>query len=186
MKKLLFEEIKSQRLNIDQLNQEERFPIYSVLDNVRSMYNVGSVFRTSDATRIEKLVLSGMTAYPPRKEIEKTALGSVESVPWEYYKDSVEAVTSLKSQGIRIVAVEHTDQSIDYRHLDVSFPIALVFGHEVNGVKDEIIALADHAIEVPMYGVKQSLNLSVAYGIVVYQFVFQYLEQKKAIQPDVT
>ena len=176
MRKLTFEEITNLRPTLEELKHKDRFPIYSVLDNIRSMYNVGSVFRTSDATRIKKLILCGMTAQPPRKEIEKTALGSVESVPWEYYKSSVDAVNALKKKGIQIVCVEHTSGSIDYIKANVNFPIALVFGHEVVGVKDEIIDLADQTIEIPMYGVKQSLNLAVAYGIVTYHFVHKYLD----------
>jgi len=176
VRKLTHEEITESRPTLETLKDQQRFPIYSVLDNVRSMYNVGSVFRTSDAARIEKLVLCGMTAYPPRKEIDKTALGAVESVPWEYYKDSVEAVTMLKDKGVQIIAVEHTSRSIDFRKADVQYPIALVFGHEVLGVKDEIVEMADLSVEIPMYGMKQSLNLAVSYGIAVYQFVHHYLD----------
>jgi len=180
VRKLSHEEITSQRPTLKELSDKERFPIISVLDNIRSMYNVGSVFRTSDACRIERLVLCGMTAQPPRKEIEKTALGSVDSVPWNYYQNSVEAVSDLKNQGIQVVSVEHCSHSVDYRKLEVEYPVALVFGHEVTGVKDEIIELSDHAIEIPMYGVKQSLNIAVAYGIITYHFVNEYLRSKEA------
>ncbi len=182
MRKLSFEEVTDLRPSLEKLKTEERFPIYTVLDNIRSMYNVGSVFRTSDAARIAKLVLCGMTAHPPRKEIDKTALGSVESVPWQYVKETVDAVHFLKNQGIKIIAVEHTTNSIDYRDIKVDYPIALIFGHEVVGIKDEVIAMADHAIEIPMFGVKQSLNLAVAYGIVIYEFVYQFLNQQNKRQ----
>ena len=181
MKKLSYEEIKSQRPSLEEHSKDKRFPIFSILDNIRSMYNVGSVFRTSDGARIEKLILCGMTAQPPRKEIDKTALGSVDSVPWEYFKDSVEAVMSLQKAGVQVIAVEHTDRSNDYRKLEVQYPIALVFGHEVSGIRDEVIELADHAVEIPMYGVKQSLNLAVSYGIAVYHFIHRYLDLQKKI-----
>ncbi|MDH4128706.1 MAG: RNA methyltransferase [Spirochaetota bacterium] len=179
MRKLTFEEITNSRICIEELNSKNRIPIYSVLDNIRSMYNVGSIFRTSDATRIEKLILCGMTAHPPRKEIDKTALGSVDSVPWEYVKDGVEAIKMLKDKGIKIVVVEQTDESCDYRDLNVTYPLALVFGHEVTGVSDEIINLADYAVEIPMYGVKQSLNVAVAYGIASYYYAHKYLQSNK-------
>lgn len=177
LRKLSFEEITNQRLTKENIKDQKRFPIYSVLDNIRSMYNVGSVFRTSDACRIEKLILCGMTAYPPRKEIEKTALGSVETVPWAYKYDSLDAVKSFKEKGITTIAVEHTTNSIDYRKVQIDFPVALVFGHEVDGVKEEVVKECDIAIEIPMFGVKQSLNLAVSYGIVLYEFVYLYLDQ---------
>ncbi len=179
MKKLTYEEIKSSCPTIEKLKAKRRFPIYGILDNIRSMYNVGSVFRTSDASRIEQLILCGMTAHPPRKEIDKTALGSVESVPWIYYQNTVDAVRKLKANKVNIVVVEHTSKSVDYRSLNLSFPMGLIFGHEVYGVNDEVIAMADSAIVIPMYGIKQSLNLAVAYGIVLYHFVHKYVELEK-------
>jgi tRNA G18 (ribose-2'-O)-methylase SpoU len=143
------------------------------------MYNVGSVFRTSDASRIEQLILCGMTAHPPRKEIDKTALGSVDSVPWVYYENTIDAIQRLKGDGISVVAVEHTDKSIDYRELNLAFPMAFIFGHEVYGINDEVLGVADHAIEIPMYGIKQSLNLAVSYGIVLYHFVHRYVDSQR-------
>lgn len=179
IEKLSYEELKSQRPSVEEHKGQERFPIYCVLDNIRSIFNVGSVFRTSDASRIKELILCGMTAHPPRKEIDKTALGSVETVPWKYFKTSKEAIGYLREKGCQIIAVEHTNQSVDYREMDVTYPIALIYGHEVAGIKDETIELVDAAVEIPMYGVKQSLNLSVSYGICTYHFVHQYLDSLK-------
>lgn len=176
IEKLSYEELKSQRPSVEEHQNQDRFPIYCVLDNIRSIFNVGAVFRTSDATRIKELVLCGMTASPPRKEIDKTALGSVETVPWKYFKSSEEAISYLKEQGCQIIAVEHTNKSVDYREFKPKYPIALIFGHEVAGIKDETMKLVDEAVEIPMYGVKQSLNIAVSYGVCTYHFVHKYLD----------
>ena len=172
MRKLTYDEITRKRFTLEQLQREKRFPIYVLLDNIRSLYNVGSIFRTSDGARIAKLILCGYTPHPPRKEIEKTALGSTSSVPWEYIKDPVVAITNLKSQGIRICILEHTDQSVPYYSITKDdFPLCLVVGNEITGVSKDIISQADLATEIPMYGLKQSLNAAVAYGVAVFEFV---------------
>ena len=172
MRKLTYDEIACKRFTLKQLQQEKRFPIYVLLDNIRSLYNVGSIFRTSDGARIAKLILCGYTPHPPRKEIEKTALGSTASVQWEYIKDPLLAIRNLKSQGVRICILEHTDQSIPYHSVKKDdFPLCLVVGNEIVGASKEIIAEADLAIESPMFGMKQSLNVAVAYGIAVFEFV---------------
>lgn len=146
-----------------------RAPIHALLDNVRSLYNVGSIFRTSDGVFIERLYLCGFTPHPPRKEIEKTALGSTRSVPWEYHKNPTEIIHLLRERQIKIVALEMTDRSIPYYDVQPSdFPLCLVAGNEITGVRKEVIELADMAIEIPMYGTKQSLNVAVAYGIAVF------------------
>ena len=172
MHKLSHEEISRNRYTVEQLQKEKRFPIYALLDNVRSLYNVGSIFRTSDGARISKLILCGFTPRPPRKEIEKTALGSTSSVPWEYYPDARQAIKELHSHGVRICVLEHTDGSRPYHSLSRSdFPFCLVVGNEITGVSKELLALADLAVDIPMFGMKQSLNVAVAFGIAVFEFV---------------
>jgi tRNA G18 (ribose-2'-O)-methylase SpoU len=172
MRRLLHEEISKNRTNLEEINNKERNPIYVLIDNVRSLYNVGSAFRTSDGAMIQKLFLCGYTPHPPRHEIEKTALGATNSVPWEYYKDPIEPIKKLKEQGVKIITLEHTDESIPYYDLKkTDFPACLVIGNEIKGVQEEILKYTDIAIEIPMYGVKQSLNVAVAYGIALYDFV---------------
>jgi tRNA G18 (ribose-2'-O)-methylase SpoU len=172
MRKLLHNEIAKNRLSPDNIESGERLPIYVLLDNIRSLYNVGSIFRTSDGAFIEKIFLTGFTPYPPRPEIEKTALGATFTIPWEYYKDPVEIITQLKEQNIKIVSLEHTDSSIPYYNYQPNdYPLCLVIGNEIKGIRDEILNLTDIALEIPMYGVKQSLNVSVAYGIALFDLV---------------
>ena len=173
-KKLSNEEIKGKRPGIAELADTERFPVAVIAENVRSLYNVGSMFRTSDGALIEKLWLCGYTGFPPRKEIDKTALGSVETVPWEHNEDTVSVIKKLKAEGYSIVALEHTDASVNYLHAEYKFPLCLMLGNEVEGLSEEAVALADSAVEIPMYGIKQSLNVSVAYGIVVYHLIEEF------------
>lgn len=177
MKKLSYQEITSRRLSPEEQQTADRFPLFTLLDNIRSLYNVGAVFRTADAVRLSKLYLTGITAYPPRKEIDKTALGAVNTVPWEYRSDSLPVIQELKQTGTRIVVLEHTSDSQPYTEYQPSYPLCLVVGNEVFGVQDKLVELADAAIEIPMYGSKQSLNVSIAYGIVIYQLLFKYLQQ---------
>lgn len=165
------------RPSLEEHQKQERFPIYAVLDNIRSLYNVGSIFRSSDALRLQKLYLCGMTAYPPRKEIDKTALGSVESVPWQYFSKTQEAIQEIREAGIPIIAVEQTKQSANYQEFKPTFPSAFVFGHEVTGVSQEVLNEADFAVEIPMYGIKHSFNIAVAYGIVLSHFLTVYQTQ---------
>lgn len=150
----------------------ERFPVYALLDNIRSLYNVGSIFRTADGARLSRLILTGFTPHPPRKEIEKTALGATATVPWEYVRDGVEAVTALKREGIRICLVEQTDRSIPYHALSRrDFPLCLVIGNEITGISRELLPLADLSVDIPMFGMKQSLNAAVAFGITAFECV---------------
>ena len=172
MKKLSHAEIKISRKELTEINKFTRNPIYALCDNIRSLYNVGAIFRTSDGAFIEKLYLTGYTPYPPRKEIEKVALGSTLSVPFEYHKDPVEVIKKLKSDGIKICVLEITDEKKliwDFKKTD--FPVCLVIGNEITGVSKDIIDLADFSAEIPMYGMKQSLNVSVAYGIAIYEML---------------
>ncbi len=169
MQKLSHEEISKNRTNIEEISSIQRNPIFALADNVRSLYNVGSIFRSSDGALLSKLLLTGFTPYPPRKEIDKTALGSTQTVPWEYFKNPLEAVVQMKEQKIKICVLELTNKSIPHYDLTKQdFPLCLVFGNEITGVSKEIIEHADMAIEIPMYGNKQSLNVAVAYGIVLY------------------
>ncbi len=141
-----------------------------MVDNVRSLYNVGSIFRTSDGVLIEKLILTGYTPHPPRKEIEKTALGSTKSVPWEYVKHPLYAINSYKDKGYKICCLELTDKSKPYYKIQpTDFPLCLIIGAEIAGVSKDVIELCDLAIEIPMFGIKQSLNVAVAYGIAVFE-----------------
>lgn len=169
MKKLKLEELG--RISVDQFKEAEKIPVCIVLDNVRSLHNVGSAFRTADAFRVEKIYLTGITGTPPHREIHKTALGATESVNWEYVEDSAEAVRQLKTEGYSIVAIEQTTESTSLQSFvpRTNQKLCLVFGNEVNGVREEIIDLADQALEIPQTGTKHSLNVSVCLGIVAWE-----------------
>lgn len=169
MKKLSHEEISRNRASIDKLDAVEKMPVYVILNSIRSSYNVGSILRTSDGVMIEKLFLCGYTPTPEKKEVIKTALGSQNSVKWEYIKDPKEVIYSLKSKGIKICALELTDTSISYYQVTKpDFPLCLIVGNEISGVSQELIDLCDFSIEIPQFGIKQSLNVAVAYGIAVF------------------
>jgi len=169
MKKLKLDELG--RLSVTEFKAAEKIPVCIVLDNVRSLHNVGSAFRTADAFSVEKLVLKGITGTPPHREIEKTALGATASVSWSYNESSKAAVEALKAEGWKIVIVEQTTESIPLQKFSVQAgeKLCLVFGNEINGVSDEVIELADVALEIPQSGTKHSLNISVCVGIVVWQ-----------------
>lgn len=170
MKKLTHAEISLKRTSLNNLAQVKRVPLVVVVDNVRSLYNIGSIFRTSDGAMIEKLILTGFTPRPPRKEIEKTALGSTKSVPWQYTKHAAHALSALNEQGFKICCLELTDKSIPYYDIKISdFPLCLIIGNEITGVSKEAIEMSDCSIEIPMFGTKQSLNVAVAYGIAVFE-----------------
>lgn len=171
MKKLRLEELG--RLSVDAFKESDKLPVTVVLDNIRSLHNVGSAFRTADAFRVEKIYLTGITGTPPHREIQKTALGATESVAWQHTATTEEAIQALKQAGYMIVAVEQTTASIPLPKFQpaAGTRYALVFGNEVNGVSDEAIALCDAAVEIPQSGTKHSLNVSVCLGIVVWDFV---------------
>ena len=172
MRKLTHEEVGKKRITLDETKKIKRHPVYALADNIRSIYNVGSIFRTSDAALIEKLYLTGYTPYPPRPEIEKVALGSTEAVPWEYIKNPLDAVKKIKEEGIKIVPLEITQNSRDFTEIEASeFPLCLILGNELTGVSNDIIELSDFSIEIPQYGFKHSINVSVAYGIAVMELV---------------
>jgi 23S rRNA (guanosine2251-2'-O)-methyltransferase len=158
------------RKTAEEFKKASKLPVVLLLDNVRSMNNIGSVFRTADAFLLEAIYLCGVTARPPHREIQKTALGATETVNWKHFETTLEAVSSLKSEGFKIYAVEQADQSI---MLDKFTPeqgkIALVFGNEVSGVEQAVIDVCDACIEIPQHGTKHSLNIAVSVGIVVWE-----------------
>lgn len=163
------------RLSVEEYKAVEKTPVTVVLDNIRSCNNIGSVFRTSDALLIEKIVLCGITAIPPNKEIHKTALDAEMSVPWEYSEETEQAVLSLKKAGYFVYAVEQVEKSImlpEFRP-ENNQKLALVFGNEVKGVQQSIVDLCDGAIEIPQYGTKHSFNISVSAGIVLWDVVYK-------------
>lgn len=159
-----------QRLSTEAFQAAPKRRLIAVLDNVRSMHNVGSLFRTADAFRLEKLCLCGITPAPPHREIRKTAIGAEESVAWEHHPEIAPLLVALKAQGYHILAVEQTDDSLplDQLSVDPEGRYALVFGHEISGVSDEALAHCDRALEIPQHGTKHSLNISVAAGIALY------------------
>ncbi len=170
MKKLTHDEISQNRSTLDNIHTVKKLPVYVILDSIRSSYNVGSIFRTSDGAMIEKLFLCGYTPHPPKKEVLKTALGSQDSVIWEYAKDAKEVILNLKKIGIKICALELTESSIPHYNLTKdNFPIALVIGNEITGVSQELLDFCDLSIEIPQFGIKQSLNVAVAYGIAAFE-----------------
>ena len=170
MKKLSLADLE--RISVDEFKQAEKLPVCIVLDNIRSLHNVGSAFRTADAFRVEKIFLCGITGIPPHREIQKAALGATESVDWEYYENPLEAVRLLKLQGYTIAIVEQTTKSnpLQTFHISETGKYCLVFGNEVNGVSDSVVHEADMALEVPQAGTKHSLNVSVCLGIVAWEF----------------
>jgi tRNA G18 (ribose-2'-O)-methylase SpoU len=175
MRKLTHDEIAVHRTKRSNINVTPRVPIDVLVDNVRSLYNVGSIFRTSDGAWIRKLFLCGYTPHPPRKEIEKTALGATGTVPWEYRKDALEAVQELKQSGDTICVLEQTTKSIPYSAIQQSnFPLCLVIGNEITGVSHKLVETADMAIDIPMIGTKQSLNVAVAFGIAIFELAYIY------------
>ena len=175
MKKLKLEELG--RISVNEFKEAKKMSVCFVLDNVRSLHNVGSAFRTADAFRIEKIFLTGITGTPPHREIQKTALGATESVDWEYEEQPVEAIKKLKAHGYKIIIVEQTNESTPLHKLDLSIneKYCLVFGNEVNGVSEEVIGHGDRAVEIPQNGTKHSLNISVCLGIVVWE-IFRKLK----------
>jgi len=176
-----------QKRSIDELNRptveafktQEKLPVALVLDNVRSLHNVGSAFRTSDAFAVQQLVLCGITGTPPHREIEKTALGATESVVWHYVADTTEAIRNLRAEGYTIVAVEQTKGStLLHRFVpDPGTRYALVFGNEVHGVSDDVLKLADLCLEIPQSGTKHSLNIAVSVGIILWTFYRPHVER---------
>ncbi|MEO8416727.1 MAG: RNA methyltransferase [Ginsengibacter sp.] len=171
MRKLSMEELN--RKSVDEFRRSEKIPVIAVLENIRSAYNVGSVFRTADAFLIKAVYISGYTAKPPHKEISKTALGAQDSVEWNYFENTKMAIEQLKQNQYSIFAVEQVADSISlekFSELTLE-KIAFIFGNEVSGVDQETISLCDGCVEIPQFGMKHSLNISVAAGIVLWEAV---------------
>ncbi|MER3318877.1 MAG: RNA methyltransferase [Allomuricauda sp.] len=158
------------RLDVTSFKEAEKAPIIIILDNVRSLNNIGSVFRTADAFLVKKIYLCGITATPPHKDIRKTALGATESVDWEYRKDTLELVDELKKSGAKIVSVEQAENAVMLNNyqIDSEETLALVFGNEVKGVSQDVVSASDTILEIPQFGTKHSLNISVSTGVVVW------------------
>ena len=169
MRKLLNSELE--RKTIEQFKRTEKNPFIIVLDNVRSLSNVGSIFRTADAFLTDAIYLCGITSCPPHREIQKTALGATESVTWKYFTTTIEAVKELKGKGYKIIAIEQAEGSTELQNLQIEKrqKYALIFGHEVNGVDQEIVNICDHCVEIPQFGTKHSSNIAISVGIVLWE-----------------
>ena len=173
MRKLANNELN--RLDIEQFKKAEKTPLIVILDNVRSLNNIGSVFRTCDAFLIEKIYLCGITATPPNKEIHKTALGATDSVAWEYEENTLSAVEKLKEQGAYIISIEQAENSTMLNDFEPNRnqKYAIIFGNEVKGVEQEVVSASDEVIEIPQYGTKHSLNISVSAGIAIWELAMK-------------
>lgn len=183
MRKLTHEEISQKRCSLHTIEKADKMPVAVLLDSIRSAYNVGSIFRTSDGAMIEQLILSGYTPSPEEnQDVKKTALSSDLSVKWVKVKSPVEIIKSLKDKGYKIAALELTDNSKLYYNLEIKdFPLCLIIGNEIKGVSEECLRLCDFSLEIPQYGIKQSLNVAVAYGIAIFEIrKFYDLILKKA------
>lgn len=172
------------RLDIQGFKSAEKTPIILILDNIRSLNNIGSVFRTADAFLVQKIYLCGITATPPHKDIRKTALGATESVEWEYRKETLELVDELKASGVHTVAVEQAENAIMLNDFEPQedVPLALIFGHEVKGVSQDVVSVCDAVLEIPQFGTKHSLNISVSAGVVVWD-VWNKMNTQKTKKP---
>lgn len=177
IRKLSHLQIQASKPSPEEVQSFKRTPLFVVADNIRSIFNVGSIFRTSDAVLAEKLYLCGITGHPPRKDIDKVALGATGTVPWRYQSSVRETLLKLKENGVTICVLELAEGSSHYREAKYPFPVALVLGNEVDGVSDEAMELADMAVSIPMLGRANSLNVATAYGIVAEEILYQY--QKK-------
>ena len=168
------------RKSVNEYKKADKSPIIVVLDNVRSMNNIGSVFRTADAFLVKAVYLCGITAKPPHKDIQKTALGATESVPWKYYDSTMEAIKELKNNGYIIISVEQAEEAIPLCDFvaNKGRKYAVIFGHEVRGIAQEVVDLSDYCIEIPQFGTKHSFNISVSAGIVLWE-LFSQLDFKK-------
>ena len=168
------------RMSVEEFHAAEKMPLVVVLDDVRSMYNVGSVFRTADAFRVSAIYLCGITAQPPHAEIHKTALGAEETVDWEYFPSTMDAIASLKDDGFCVLSIEQCEGStmLQSIQLDKTKKYAIVMGNEVKGVKQEVVNASDNCLEIPQYGTKHSLNVSTTAGMVIWEFAKQLLIEK--------
>jgi tRNA G18 (ribose-2'-O)-methylase SpoU len=167
-------ECGTDRIPFEEAQTAARLPFYAVLDHLRSAHNVGSIFRTADGARAAELLLCGYSPTPPHRHLAKTALGAVDIVPWSHHATAAEAIESLRAQSIQILAVEKTETSVQLYDFSLHYPVALVMGNEVDGLSEETIALCDATVHLPMHGLKNSLNVSVAFGIAMYEVLRRY------------
>ena len=177
-RKISFEEIQKVKASIKDVKYFRRMPLHVVLDNIRSLYNVGAMFRTADGILAERMHLCGITGTPPRKEILKPALGATNVVPWEYSPSTRETVLKLKNKGIKICALELCYESSNYAETEYEFPMALLLGNEVSGLSDNIMDLVDEAVSIPMLGLANSLNVATAFGVAGYEILRQWRHSK--------
>ena len=168
------DDLKANRPTLEDVEFIPKVPISILVENVRSVYNVGSIFRTADSFGAEKIYLTGITSFPPRDDLHKTALGAEKSVVWEYDKDSIKLAKKIKKEGIQLALIEQTKESKNIFDIDIDFPICFIVGNEVDGVSEKLAELADIHLEIPMNGIKQSLNVSVATGIIGYELLRKY------------
>jgi len=171
MRKLTPQELKKRQAENRRL---PRLPVYLICENIRSLWNVGSIFRSADGAGITKIFLCGYTGRPPRPEITKTALGAEQVVPWEGMEDPLKAIVLLQKKGVPVYAVEQTTHSVSLWEAPLSLPLGLVVGNEVHGVSQPVVAACDGAIEIPLFGIKESLNVAVACGIVLFELVRRF------------
>jgi 23S rRNA (guanosine2251-2'-O)-methyltransferase len=157
------------RLDVEGFKSAKKNPVIVILDNVRSLNNIGSIFRSADAFRIEKLILCGISTPPPHRDIHKSALGAELSVDWQYFENTTDAIADLKSKEYQVFAIEQTTNSISLNEFRPSGPTGIVFGHEIHGVSAEVLAQCESAIEIPQFGTKHSLNVAVSVGIVLWK-----------------
>lgn len=178
MKKLSMDELN--RLSPEEFKAATKSKVVIILDNIRSMHNVGSVFRTADAFAVEKIILCGITACPPHRDIEKSALGATASVEWEYEAQTLDAVHKLQQKGYKVLAIEQTENSAELQKFEFNYhdSYAIVFGNEVEGVQQEVIDACEGCIEIPQFGTKHSFNVSVTAGIVMWQVFTSHLKTK--------
>ena len=167
------------RLSPEEFKDSEKTPLIVILDNIRSLNNIGSVFRTSDAFLIEKIYLCGITAQPPHRDIQKTALGATESVAWEYVENTMDVVHKLQNEGVSVVAIEQAERATDLNEFEVQpdKTYAVVFGNEVKGVQQKVVSASDAVVEIPQYGTKHSLNIAVSAGVVLWDLFVKLKKQ---------
>ncbi len=171
------------RINPEEYKASEKTPLIIILDNIRSLNNIGSVFRTADAFLVKKIYLCGITAQPPHKDIQKTALGATESVDWEYAENTLDVVSKLKEEGIFVASIEQAELAVNLNDFSVqnNLTYAVVFGNEVKGVQQKVVSASDAVIEIPQFGTKHSLNISVSVGVVVWDFFTKLSSLRKTI-----
>ncbi|MEO6908533.1 MAG: RNA methyltransferase [Abditibacteriaceae bacterium] len=172
-------EAGSDRLSLEEARAAPRFPFYGVLDCLRSAHNVGSIFRTCDGAGVDGLTLCGYTPAPPHRHLAKTALGAVDVVPWQKFETVEEAITDLRARNIHVIALEKTESSVSLYDYPLEFPLALVCGNEAAGLSPEVCALCDATVHLPMFGHKNSLNVSVAFGVAIYEVQRRFGELAK-------